>query len=100
MLKKFSKKQTTSFQKRVYEVVKKIPQGKVMSYSQVAIKIGKPLAWRAVGSALNRNINPKVPCHRVVKSDGQIGGYREGTHLKISLLKKEGVVIRNRRVVL
>ena len=71
-----------------------------MSYKEVAFLIGSPGAWRAVGSILNTNKNPKIPCHRVIKSDGKIGGYRYGTKKKTALLKKEGVVVKKRRVVL
>jgi len=88
-----------SFQKRVYEVVKRIPRGEILSYKQVAILTHSPKAFRAVGNILNKNENPKVPCHRVIKSNGSIGGYRKGQKTKFSLLKNEGVVIKNRRVV-
>ena len=71
-----------------------------MTYGQMARKIGQPKAYRAVGNALNKNRNPKVTCHRVIRSNRQVGGYRGGTKRKIALLKKEDVVIKNRRVVL
>ena len=89
----------TFFQDKVHQVVKRIPKGKVMTYKIIAQKTGPPRAWRAVGNILNKNKNSKIPCHRVVKSDGQIGGYRKGTNKKTSLLKKEGVIIRNKRVI-
>ena len=89
-----------SFQEKVYRVVSKIPKGNVLSYGQVALLVGRPRAGRAVGNILNKNFNPAlVPCHRVIKSDGRVGGYRKGTKRKIALLKKEGVIIRNNRVV-
>ena len=88
------------FQDKVYRVVRKIPKGKVLSYKKVAELAGFSRAWRAVGNILNKNRNSEIPCHRVVKSDGQIGGYRKGTNKKTSLLKKEGVMIRNKRVIL
>ena len=94
MLKKFSKKLTTTFQKRVYKAVKRIPKGKVMTYKEVSQKAGQARAWRAVGNILNKNTNPKIPCHRVIKSNGEIGGYRKGVKKKVSLLKSEGVVIK------
>ena len=91
----------TTFQERVYEVVKRIPKGKVLTYRQVAKLAGRPKAFRAVGNALNKNPDIKnIPCHRVVKSDGSIGGYRQGTKKKLSLLRKEGVVIQKGKVVL
>ena len=97
MRKRFSKKPITSFQRKVYEVVKKIPKGEILSYQQVARLTGHPKACRAVGNALNKNPDSKIiPCHRVVKSDGKIGGYRTGQKKKIRLLRKEGVVIKNR----
>jgi len=87
-------KNLTEFQKAVYKVVLDIPKGEIRTYKWVAIKIGKPLASRAVGNALNKNpyIN-RVPCHRVVRSDGSIGGYAKGTHKKKILLKREFVDI-------
>ena len=84
-------KHVTKFQNKVYEIVKKIPRGKVMTYKEVAEKIGKPRAYRAVGNALNKNIDPTVPCHRIIRSDGSMGGYRKGTKKKIELLKNEKV---------
>jgi methylated-DNA-[protein]-cysteine S-methyltransferase len=84
----------------VYEIVKRIPRGKVLSYREVAGLAGYPKAWRAVGNALNKNPNLKtIPCHRVIKSNGRIGGYRYGAKRRASLLKKEGVIIKKRRVV-
>ena len=80
----------SSFQARVFAVVKKIPLGKVLTYREVAQKIGAPKAYRAVGNALNKNYNKDVPCHRVIKSDGTLGGFRDGTKAKEKILKKEG----------
>lgn len=98
MPKKFLKKPTPSFQEKVYKVVKKIPNGKVMTYKMVAKLAGSPRAWRAVGNILNKNRNSKIPCHRVIKSDGRVGGYNRGAKKKEYLLKKEGVLIKNGRV--
>ena len=56
----------TLFQKKVYEVVKKIPKGKVLTYKEATRLAGKPRAWRAVGNILSKNRNPKIPCHRVI----------------------------------
>lgn len=79
-----------TFQQKVYNVVKKIPKGKTLTYKQVATKIGKPNAARAVGSALKKNYNPDIPCHRVIRSDGKMGGYnRGGTEEKKKILQKE-----------
>ena len=82
----------TSFQEKVYKIVKKIPRGKVLTYKEVAEKAGKPKAWRAVGNILNKNRNPKIPCHRVIRSDGKIGGYNRDQKKKIALLKKEKAI--------
>lgn len=81
------------FKKRVLGVVSKIPKGKTMSYAQVAKAAGSPKAYRAVGNIMHNNPDPKrVPCHRVIRSDGTIGGYTSGVKKKIALLKKEGVI--------
>ncbi len=79
-------------------MVKKIPRGKVLSYQEVAFRLEKPGAARAVGNALNRNFDKRIPCHRVIKSGGAVGGYRSGTKNKIKMLKKEGVLIKNGKV--
>lgn len=85
----------TEFQRRVLEETRKIPRGQFSTYSEIAKRIGKPNASRAVGQALRRNPIPiVVPCHRVVASDGTLGGYggRMGDERKVHLLKLEGVV--------
>lgn len=87
------------FRERVFRVARKIPYGKTTTYKNIAIAIHRPRAARAVGNALNKNRSPHVPCHRVVRSDGVVGGYAYGNKKKISILKKEGVLIRNGRVV-
>jgi len=79
-----------TFQEKVYGVVKKIPKGEVLTYKEVAKRAGKPKAYRAVGNILNKNVDPKVPCHRVIRSDGKIGGYRDGALFKIKRLREEG----------
>lgn len=84
-------KQGISFQSKVYKVVKEIPKGKVMSYREVAKKAGFPRAWRAVGNILAKNQNPQIPCRRVIRSDGEVGGYNRGIKRKTYLLKKEGI---------
>ena len=99
MPKKFLKKRTISFQRKVFEVVRKIPREKVLSYKVVAKLAGSPRAWRAVGNVLNKNRNPKIPCHRIIRSDGKIGGYKNGIGKKIALLKKEGLKIKGKGVI-
>jgi methylated-DNA-[protein]-cysteine S-methyltransferase len=80
--------------------VRRIPQGKTISYRQIADLISAPKAFRAVGNALNRNPDLKnIPCHRVVRSDGSVGGYTKGQKEKIRILEKEGVLIKNKKVL-
>ena len=69
------RRKTHNFSERVYAIVAKIPKGKTMTYGQVAAKAGNPGAARAVGTLMSKNYNPKIPCHRVVRSDGKVGGY-------------------------
>ncbi len=86
--------QCSPFQALVLQAIRAIPRGSVSSYRLVAARLGKPLAPRAVGTALARNPFPFIfPCHRVVRSDGCLGGYRGGQKLKRALLEQEGVVL-------
>ena len=83
----------TPFAQKVFSIVRKIPKGKVMTYKQVAAKAGRPGASRAVGSIMKTNYDPKIPCHRVIRSDGKMGGYnRGGITKKLLILKKEGAM--------
>ena len=76
----------------VYELLRKIPAGKVTTYGDLAKALGNPSASRLIGRILSQNPNPiKVPCHRVVMSDGKLGGYAYGTAKKKGLLEKEGL---------
>ena len=80
----------------VYNLVSNIPLGKVATYGQLASSLGNPQAARGIGKILNKNPRPIiVPCHRVVRSDGHIGGYMYGKERKISLLLNEGIPIVN-----
>ena len=84
----------SKFQLKVWAYLKEIPRGSVKTYSQVAKDIGKPLAVRAVANAIGKNpYAPKIPCHRVIRSDGTLGGYsgKGGVKTKRLLLKKEGI---------
>ena len=84
----------TKFQVKVWAFLKKIPRGSVKTYSQVAKGIGKPHAARAVANAIGKNpFAPKIPCHRVIRSDGSLGGYsgKGGIKTKKLLLKREGI---------
>ncbi len=80
-----------NFQKKVYEIVKKIPRGETRTYKDVAAQTSSPKAWRVVGNILNKNFDPKIPCHRVIRSDGKIGGYNRGILKKKILLKSEQI---------
>ena len=87
------------FKKCVLEVVSCIPRGQVMSYREVAVRAGFPRAYRAVGSLMMQNRDSSVPCHRVIKSDGSVGGYNNGGVVeKQKRLSEEGVVIEGGRV--
>ncbi len=68
----------TNFKKRVFDIVSKIPKGKTMTYKQVAFMARSPKVHRAAGNILKNNYNRKIPCHRVIRSDGKIGGYNRG----------------------
>ena len=88
----------TEFQKMVWAEIKKIPKGKTISYKQLAIKIGKPKAYRAVANACARNpLLETIPCHRVIRGDGKMGGYmgEKGIERKKRLLESEGVKLKS-----
>ncbi len=82
----------TPFQRRIYQRLQRIPAGRVVSYGDLADELGEPGAARAVGQAVGANPLPIiVPCHRVVRSDGRLGGYSGGLQRKVALLSLEGV---------
>jgi len=83
-----------TFSEKVLNIVSKIPRGKILTYKEVARRAGSHNAYRAVGNILNKNYDPKIPCHRVVRSDGTAGGYNRGRSAKIKILKKEGARFR------
>lgn len=89
---------TTKLQKKVYGLCKKIPKGKVATYKIIAKKIGTK-AYRAVGMALNKNPFAKVPCHRVVGSNGHLIGFAHGLKKKEELLREEGIKTRNNKIM-
>ncbi|MCB0328015.1 MAG: MGMT family protein [Bdellovibrionales bacterium] len=85
-----------NFEEQCYELLKKIPEGKVTTYKHLAKALGSNGA-RAVGNACRKNPNaPQVPCHRVVKSDGMLGGYAFGVDQKARLLRKEGIAVSDK----
>lgn len=83
------------FTEAVYRLVATIPEGKTMTYKEVAIACGQVRAYRAVGTILSKNFDPRIPCHRVIRSDGKIGNYnRGGAPVKTRLLQQEGALER------
>ena len=84
----------TDFQKKVWLEISKVPKGKTITYKKLAIKLGKPKAYRAVANACAKNpLLEIIPCHRVIREDGKMGGYngKKGVKRKKRLLKSEGV---------
>ncbi len=96
-------KENLNFSDKVYSLVSKVPKGKVVTYGQIAKKLSSK-AYRAVGTAMNKNPYAdakgeiKVCCHRVINSDGKIGGFASGTKNKIKMLKAEGIEIINGKI--
>lgn len=88
-----------SFSQKCYKLLRKVPRGKVTTYKEIA-RVLKTKAYRAVGNAMNKNPFPgsKVPCHRVVKSNGEAGGFASGTKKKIYMLKEEGINIEEGKI--
>ena len=87
-------------QHRVYKRLLQVPRGKVTTYGELAKAVGMKNGQRAVGSFMNKNPYPViVPCHRVVMSDGTIGGYMYGKEIKIKMLRDEGIEINNNKIV-
>lgn len=89
----------TIFENKVLSLVTKIPSGKISTYQLIAAKMGDKALARAVGNALHKN--PQlitVPCHRIVNSDGTIGGYAKGLAKKIQLLQNEGIRVERGKV--
>lgn len=88
------------FYQTVYKALKKVPKGRVTTYKELAKAVNNPRAARAVGNAMNKNpFAPEVPCHRVVRSDGSMGGFGEGAEKKKYLLKKEGILVKGGKIV-
>lgn len=93
-----SVKEKRSFSERCYDILRTVPKGKVVTYADLAHALGCR-AYRAVGHAMARNpYIPEVPCHRVVRSDGDLGGYMGGIEKKKKLLAQEGVLVQNGKV--
>lgn len=89
-----------SFAEKVWKAMSRIPKGRVSTYQSIARAVGSPQSARAVGNACNQNpYAPRIPCHRVVKSNGALGGFADGPQKKIMRLKREGIQIKKGRVV-
>jgi methylated-DNA-[protein]-cysteine S-methyltransferase len=84
---------------KIYQLLRKIPKGKISTYKEISAQINSK-AYRAVGTLIGKNQDaPKTPCHRIVKSDGSIGGYAFGVEKKILLLESEGLKIKDGKIV-
>lgn len=81
------------FREDVFAIIAKIPFGQTFTYKEVARLAGRPRAYRAVGNILSTNYNPEIPCHRVVRSDGKIGGYNRGSEEKRRKLREEQIQV-------
>lgn len=96
LLKKIAQSNGTEFQKMIWNALLDIPRGQVVTYSELARAVGRPLSVRAAANAVGKNpFAPDVPCHRVIRSDGGLGGYSAvgGVDTKRALLKSEGVFV-------
>lgn len=91
----------TEFQRLCYQTLKdQVPAGRVITYGGLAKLINHPKAYRAVGSAMNKNpFAPQVPCHRVVKANGSLGEFAYAVSLKVKRLQEEGVFVKNGKIV-
>ena len=102
-MKKYNFNIGTTFQKIVWNAIANIPKGKILTYQELAIEIGHPKSCRAVASACGKNpYVPEIPCHRVVRKDGRLGGYSAegGIKRKKYLLQKEGHKFNNDKIIL
>ena len=86
-----------NFNQQVWNLTKQIPKGKITTYKEISKQLNTK-AYRAVGHALNKNRNPDIPCHRVIQSNGKIGGFARGPLKKQQLLKQEGIIIKNNKI--
>jgi len=88
-----------NFDNKCYRFLSKIPKGRISTYKEIA-RAMNTRAYRAVGNAMSRNPNPiTVPCHRIINTDGSIGGYALGVDKKEQLLKQEGVLIKKGKII-
>lgn len=86
--------------KKIYKKLLEVPKGKITTYGELAKAVGLKNGQRAVGKIMNKNPYPVIiPCHRVIKSDGKIGGYAYGEEIKSNMLSKEGIKIQNGKIL-
>lgn len=86
--------------KKIYKKLLEVPKGKITTYGELAKAVGLKNGQRTVGKIMNKNPYPVIiPCHRVVKSDGKIGGYAYGEEIKSDMLTREGIVIKNGKIL-
>ena len=89
-----------NLEQQVYKKLTEVPQGKVTTYGELAKAVGLKNGQRVIGQIMKKNPYPVIiPCHRVVKSDGQVGGYAYGDKIKTNMLKKEGLTIKNGKIL-
>ena len=86
--------------KKIYKKLLKVPKGKITTYGELAKAVGLTNGQRAVGKIMNKNPYPGIiPCHRVVKADGKVGGYAYGEEIKINMLENEGIKIKDGKIL-
>lgn len=86
--------------KKIYKKLLEVPEGKITTYGELAKAVGFTNGQRAVGKFMNKNPYPVIiPCHRVVKADGKIGGYAYGEEIKTNMLKKEGIRVKDGKIL-
>ena len=89
-----------SLDKKIYKKLLEVPKGKITTYGELAKAVGLKNGQRAVGKIMNKNPYPVIiPCHRVIKSDGKIGGYAYGEEIKSNMLAREGITIKNGKIL-
>lgn len=89
-----------SLDKKIYKKLLEVPKGKITTYGELAKAVGLKNGQRAVGKIMNKNPYPVIiPCHRVIKSDGKIGGYAYGEEVKLNMLTNEGIKIQNGKIL-
>lgn len=89
-----------SLDKKIYKKLLEVPEGKITTYGDLAKAVGFTNGQRAVGKFMNKNPYPVIiPCHRVVKADGKIGGYAYGEEIKTNMLKKEGIRVKDGKIL-